>query len=252
MEISATKLDTYLTCPLKYKFKYIDLIEPEEVSAALAFGSAIHGTIGYYYKRLMAGECMSAEDAEKAFKEDFEARFTVPIKLNGFTPEQLQEQGITLVRAYLDSITEPVAPAAVEQELKAPLINLATGDKLEGVIIHGILDRIEEPDRPIELKTSSQSYSQFRTDISLQFTIYSYLLAYHAHIEEIYGAFEVIVKTKTPKIQRLFTRRDISHFDRLYRTFEHVIHNIESGIFYPNPSHMFCPGCDYLSDCAIW
>lgn len=67
LEISASKLDCYLTCPLKYRFRYIDLIERDEVAAALAFGSAVHGTIKHVYKKLMSGQRLTIEEAEASF-----------------------------------------------------------------------------------------------------------------------------------------------------------------------------------------
>ena len=48
MELSATKIDTYLRCPLLYKMRYIDLLESEAIAPALALGSAIHGSIKYF------------------------------------------------------------------------------------------------------------------------------------------------------------------------------------------------------------
>lgn len=252
MELSATRLDTYLTCPLKYRFRYVDGIEPEELSPALAFGSAVHGTVKHFYKHLMAGRRLSTEEAAAAFIQDWDARCTVPIRWNGATPGQMRDQGIGLIRAYIESAPDPVEPIAVEQELRAPLVNLASGDVLTGVILIGILDRVDPGFRPIELKTSGQSYSQFRCDISLQMTIYSYLMAYHHEAERIDGAFEVIVKNKAPKVQRLDTRRDVRDFERMYNTIEQIVHGIDAGLFYPNPSHMFCPGCDFNHECARW
>jgi len=251
-QLSATKLDCYLQCPLKFKLRYIDLIEPEEVSAPLAFGSATHGTIKHVYRKLMAGQRLTIEEAEASFKQDWEAQCCVPIRFNGSTAEELEQQGIALVRAYLEAVPEPVVPVAVEKELCAPITNLITGETITGIELHGILDRIEPGNRPIELKTSSQSYSQLRVDISLQFSIYSYLIAYNAQADKIEGDYEIIVKTKTPKMQRLTTRRTARDFDRLFRTVQHVLRNIESGAFYPNRSHMFCPSCDYVPHCMKW
>ncbi|MFA6449301.1 MAG: PD-(D/E)XK nuclease family protein [bacterium] len=241
-QLSASKLDCYLLCPLRFSLRYLDLIEPEEISVPLVFGSAVHGTIKHMYRKLMAGQRMSIEEAEKSFVQDWEAQCTVPVKWNGTTPEQLQDQGVALVRAYLEAVPDPVIPVAVEQELRAPIVNLITGETIPGIELHGILDRIEPGNRPIELKTSSQSYSQFRTDISLQFSIYSYLLAYLNQTEEIEGDFEVLVKLKTPRMQRLTTRRNVRDFDRLFRTIKHVLQGIDSGVFYTNPSHMYCTG----------
>jgi len=230
------------------------MIESDETSVPLVFGSAVHGTVKHFYKRLMAGQRLSVEETAAAFTQDWEAQCCVPIKWNGTTPEQLQEQGIALVRAYMESISEPVIPIAVEQELRAPITNLATGETISGITIHGILDRVEPGNtpRPIELKTSAQSYSQFRTDISLQFSIYSYLIAYHHQAEEIDGDYEIMVKLKQPKVQRLTTRRNVRDFDKLYRTIQSVMRGIESNVFHPNPSHMFCAGCDLSRECRAW
>src|SRR6266498_465668 len=41
--VSFTQIDHYLRCPLKYRFTYMDHLEPEFVPAALAFGSGIPG-----------------------------------------------------------------------------------------------------------------------------------------------------------------------------------------------------------------
>lgn len=252
-EISASKLDTYMQCPLKFKLRYVDGIEPEETSAALVFGSAVHGTIKHVYRKLMSGQRLTAEEAENSFIEDWQVQTCVPIRYNGSTPEQLQEQGIALVKAYLDAVPDPVVPVAVEEELRAPIVNLSTGEIMPDVSIHGILDRIEPGNRPIELKTSSQSYSQYRADLSLQFCIYAYLIAYNQKIETVEGDYEVLVKLKAaPKFQKLTTQRGVRDFDRLFRIIQQVIRSIDSGIFYPNPSYMFCPGCDMASYCRAW
>ena len=87
--------------------------------------------------------------------------------------------------------------------------------------------------------------------MSLQFTIYSYLLAYHHEAGEIEGDFEVIVKLKKqPRLQRLTTCRDVRDFDRMYGIIRDVVRGIDAGIFFPNPSHMTCPWCDYGKECA--
>lgn len=41
--VGFTQLDTYLRCPLRYRFTYIDRLAPEFLAASLAFGSGIHG-----------------------------------------------------------------------------------------------------------------------------------------------------------------------------------------------------------------
>ena len=40
--VSYSQLNTFLMCPLRYRFQYVEEIPPAFKSAALAFGSAIH------------------------------------------------------------------------------------------------------------------------------------------------------------------------------------------------------------------
>jgi len=47
--LSYSQINTYLTCSLKYKFHYLDQIEPPFVSSALVFGSCIHEAVGAFY-----------------------------------------------------------------------------------------------------------------------------------------------------------------------------------------------------------
>src|SRR5271157_5234043 len=48
--LSYSQINTYLACPLKYKYHYIDRIEPPFVSSALVFGSCIHEAVGAFYQ----------------------------------------------------------------------------------------------------------------------------------------------------------------------------------------------------------
>jgi len=43
--VSWSALSTFRTCPLKYKFRYLDGLPEESVSAALVFGTGIHAAV---------------------------------------------------------------------------------------------------------------------------------------------------------------------------------------------------------------
>ncbi len=57
--LSYSQINTYLTCPLKYKFHYIDQIEPPFVSSALVFGSCIHEAVAAFYQSCLEGDPLS-------------------------------------------------------------------------------------------------------------------------------------------------------------------------------------------------
>lgn len=251
MQISASRIDCYLTCPLKYRFRYVDQIEPDCIQPALAFGSSVHRTVKYFYKRLLAGEVPDLAQVHAAFCEDWSAAQTVPIAWNGQTPDEMEKQGLDMLTAYMAATPEPLPPLAVEMEFTAPLVNLVTGEEFKDVTLHGFMDRVERGDAPVELKTSGKSWSQMQADQSLQMTAYCYALAHASRAESVDGLFEVIVKNKVPKVQHIVTRRGPLHFSQWYRTVTQVVEAIVDERFYPNPDFL-CPSCDYTAECAAW
>jgi len=44
--VSYSQISTYLNCPLRYRFQYVENRPQERISIALPFGSAIHMAIG--------------------------------------------------------------------------------------------------------------------------------------------------------------------------------------------------------------
>ncbi len=66
--LSFTQLDQYLRCPLKYRFSYVDRLEPDFVQAALAFGSGIHGAAAFMFRGIAAGERPSVADVQGYFE----------------------------------------------------------------------------------------------------------------------------------------------------------------------------------------
>ena len=52
LHVSYSQIFTYLSCPLKFKFQYVEQRPQEQVSIALPFGSAIHTGIERYYRSI--------------------------------------------------------------------------------------------------------------------------------------------------------------------------------------------------------
>ncbi|MEX0687446.1 MAG: PD-(D/E)XK nuclease family protein [Pirellulales bacterium] len=61
--VSWSALSTFRTCPLKYKFRYVDGLPEESVSAALVFGSGIHSAVEQHFQAILSGE--EQPDVEK-------------------------------------------------------------------------------------------------------------------------------------------------------------------------------------------
>jgi putative RecB family exonuclease len=54
--VSWSALSTFRSCPLKYKFRYIDGLPEENVSAALIFGTDIHTAVEQHYQAILSGD----------------------------------------------------------------------------------------------------------------------------------------------------------------------------------------------------
>ena len=66
--VSFTQIDQYLRCPLRYRFLYIDRLEPDFVPAARAFGSGIHAAAAVFFRGVGQGERPSVADVQGYFE----------------------------------------------------------------------------------------------------------------------------------------------------------------------------------------
>ncbi len=117
-----------------------------------------------------------------------------------------------------------------------------------------ILDLITATDEGLkihELKTSGRSYGQFEVDTSLQATCY----AHAAHTQftvPVEVEFAVLVKTKTPKLQRISTVRYEEDSPRLGDLVQNIERAVVNEIFYPIETPMNCSGCPFRAPCLEW
>jgi putative RecB family exonuclease len=54
--VSWSALSTFRQCPLKYRFRYVDGLPEESVSAALVFGTGIHSAVEQHFQAILSGE----------------------------------------------------------------------------------------------------------------------------------------------------------------------------------------------------
>jgi CRISPR/Cas system-associated exonuclease Cas4 (RecB family) len=135
----------------------------------------------------------------------------------------------------------------------APVLNSA-GVYLERplLVVPDLITR-QEHDTPnvVEIKTSGRAFSDSEVATSLQPTAYG-----HA-VHELSGKepgleYVVLVKTRTPKVQRVEAVRTNSDFGRLGDIIGAVERAIDAGSFFPVESPLNCSGCAYFRECRSW
>jgi CRISPR/Cas system-associated exonuclease Cas4 (RecB family) len=170
---------------------------------------------------------------------------------DGETQDGLMAQAIALIEHYLKE-PPPENIVAIEQEIIAPLHN-SQGEYLETPLV-AVADLITEGNEELavrEFKTSSRAYSEMEAETSLQPTCYVNA------VQEIYGhpatvEYTVLVKTKTPKVQRLTTVRTDEDLSRLGDIVETIERAIQAKVFYPVETPLNCSTCPFRQPCREW
>ncbi len=247
---SYSAITQYLRCPQQYFFQRVLGIPSHSIGTGLALGSAVHAGLAEYHQRLQRKEAIDTEAVLKAFHEcwdEKELNETIQYR-DGDNREDSIAQGVHLLELYFKE-PPPEGIVAVEQRILVPLYN-SQGEYLETPLV-AITDLITETNEDLtvkEFKTSGRAYSDSEVESSLQPTCYVHAvretLGRDANVE-----YTVLVKTKTPKIQRLKTSRYAEDCGRLGDLVQTIQRAVDLGIFYPIENPMNCSTCPYRQPC---
>ncbi|MFQ5693655.1 MAG: RecB family exonuclease, partial [Nitrospinota bacterium] len=141
---SYTQLSTYLTCPRRYFYRYVQRREPEDVAAALLFGKAVHLTVATYYEAVMRGETPpSGEELAELFRAEWREAVDSPVPVlypKGETAACLEKQGMAAVKAFR-LWAQPQRVLGVEEPFEVELVD-GDGTPLQRRLV-GVFDLIE-------------------------------------------------------------------------------------------------------------
>ena len=256
--VSFSQLDQYLRCPLRYRFVYIDHLEPDFVPAARAFGSGIHAAAAYFFRGVAQGEPPGVEDVQG----HFEALWNLETQAQRLrfgekeTKESLRDLAMRMLAVLHREFDPRTLVLAVEEPFRVPLVDVDTGEVLDRDLV-GTVDLLErDAERRlvvVDLKTAARKYSDLQAEVSLQLSVYSYAMSLgpHAGEEDIQLRFDVLTKTKQPELCRYWTTRDRAANVRLYRLAAEVLKAIEAGAFHPIVGWQ-CKECPFRSRCWAW
>ncbi len=128
--LSYTQIETFITCPLQYKYRYILKI-PVPPTAAGSFGSSIHMALQKFYEKVKDGEKPTQDDLLRLLDEVW-----LPV---GYGTKQYEEKmkkrGIKLLTIFYEKFYNPkVIPQSLEQVFKIRLTpTLKIGGKIDRV-----------------------------------------------------------------------------------------------------------------------
>jgi putative RecB family exonuclease len=247
--VSVSQVQTYLGCPLQYRFRYIDKIPPPWRPAALAFGSSVHAAVEWFHRERLAGRSPEPEAVAKMFDADWFAQNLEPVVFSEKeSKETLAEKGRELVRLYAEQV-DGTLPRLIEDRFEIDLVDPETGEIFD-VRLRGVIDLVEEDGTLVELKTAARTFDVGSLERHIQLSTYALVrLLATGTIPPL--RIDALLKTKASRLERLPATRTVEDLAWTARLILSVAQAIRSGCFFPNPSWR-CGECEFLAHCQKW
>lgn len=243
MRISYSAIDTYKTCPLKYKFQNIDKIR-EPKSKEAVFGTLMHSTMKFIHSPSLIPPKL--EDALDFFSRNWNSEvFEVEAE-----ERAAFSQGVTMIQNYYKK-NDPSQFTVVDLESR---FAIETNDEEHKHIISGVIDRIDKTEDGYEIidyKTTKKMPSQEKVDNDLQLSVYlkAFLARYPKEIEHLDKVKVSLYYLKHGV--KLTSSRTLEQLKNSENVFLDVIKLIESEKFEPTIGPL-CDWCGYQRFCPMW
>jgi CRISPR/Cas system-associated exonuclease Cas4 (RecB family) len=239
MIYSYTQISQYLSCPRRYRYRYLDGWQEKDTRASLLFGRAFENALAALFRR---------EEAIEVFFKEWSQHQNMAIDYtHGDSWERMLRQGFKLLElfAQYDRIEVRQPRRNLQIRVSRPL---SPTSQFVGYI--DALGHLDGTRCVIDWKTTSARYPEQPEGLLAldpQLVCYSWLTG------ESEVAFVVFVRKRLPEIQ--FLRTSIT--DQQRREFGQLVtdtvEQIEAGQFLPHPGIRFpqngCTSCSYLGLC---
>ena len=248
--VSASRLNTWLSCRLKFFFHYVRGIRKPK-TAALYVGTSVHGILKLWNKARWRRQPFTVEMA----RQQFDTLWQLDQAQEQVRWEQGEEAGEkqtawSLLDLYLKQSPIPPneMPEGVEVSVEADLARHGLPKLI------GIIDLVRAGGRIVDFKTVGQTPNEEKAVHTNEVQLTGYSILYRANTGKVEGGRDLhqLVKTKTPKLivtqQGPMTQPQES---RLFRQMESYVAGLDRQDFVPSPG-MQCSMCSYLAECKTW
>lgn len=239
LRLSFSRVDTYLTCPLQYRFGYVDGL-PRAPSPHLSWGSSIHAALEAWWDQKLP-EAPPVEVLTQALYDRWDDE--------GFAGVEREEKvrwyrwAQDILRRHHERHAAAFRPAvACEQWFELDL-----GD---GIDVVGSIDHVARTDAGgigiVDWKTNRRAKPRERVAGSLQLAIYALAARELWGQDPEWVALDFVV----PGVRVAVDREHID-VDAAVATIRDVAARIRAGVFDPSPTKL-CGWCDYRAECPLF
>ncbi len=247
LHCSVSQIKQFVMCPRKYAYRHVFSAPPEHRSVQLVLGSAVHEALAAHYGILGAGHQPEQEEVIAVYATAFRRMLAVGPRLlldEGETVQEVEDEGLRLVRAFLAGVQAPDKVLAVEQPFHCDVTDPDSGEILQEQLV-GFLDAVVEDQGAVvvlEHKTAARAWSQDQLDYDLQVGLY--LAATGAEKVRL----QVMTKTKQAKLLVHDLVRSVREQREAVQIVCRVLDAIRAGAFWPAPGWA-CKDCEYRVRC---
>ena len=242
LHLSSTKINTYNSCPLKYRLKYIDKLPERKTRATGEFGSIIHSILEEFH-----GEDYRNQTKEHLFGllEKYWRQDSFEYRQRG---EEFKKQGKEILNDYFSFIKEN-PPNVIGRE---KIFSYTMTDI--NVTISGKIDRIDNEDGLLNIIDYKTSRKKEKAEQNLQMALYAEAIL-NDSVSDIKGnpgkaILHFLRHGDDPVSSHSFSKEELENSREKIRN---VAEGIRSGSFETKKGKYNCQYCDYKDFlCPAW
>lgn len=243
MNTSYSALDTFRTCPRKYKYQEIDRIKVPK-SKEQFFGTLLHNTL-----KLVHTPGILSPTLEQAL-DFYSKNWNADVFSDEVEERAAFAQGVAMLQDYFKK-NEPAKVNIIDLESRFQVEIEKDGEKH---VVAGIIDRIDKTDDGYEIidyKTTRKLPSQEKVDNDLQLSIYlaAFLSRYPKEIDNL-DKIKVSLYYLKHGV-KLSSQRTLEQIKQNERLIIDLIEEIQKSKFDPVISGL-CDWCGYQNLCPMW
>jgi PD-(D/E)XK nuclease superfamily len=239
MTYSYTQISQYLTCPRRYRHRYLDGWQEKDTRAAMLFGRAFERALGAYFRR---------EDSAAALFREWTGSQNLDLRYsNGDTWDRMLQQGIQLLDRFCQDDRIRIRQPRRNLQIK---FTRPVSSKNDFIAYIDAIGKLDGTRCLIEWKTTSSRYPEEPEGLLAldpQLVCYSWMTG----ISEV--AQVVFVRKRLVEVQYLRTTITDEQRNEFGRLVADTIGRIESAQFLPHSGIRFpqnpCSTCPYVGLC---
>ena len=239
MIYSYTQISHYLSCPRRYRHRYLDGWQEKDTRASMLFGRAFEQAIAALFRR---------EDPSAVLFEQWAPAKQMNLSYSGNdTWDRMLEQGIQLLERFVQDGRVRVRRPRSNQQIQFTR-NLGSGNQFIAYI--DAMGEVDGTPCVLEWKTTSARYPDEPSGLAAldpQLICYSWMTG----IDEV--AQVVFVRKRLVEVQYLRATITEEHRREFSSLVEDTVKRIESGLFLPHSGIRFpqnpCTTCPFLGLC---